>query len=70
MKKEYTIEGMMCNHCRMHAEKALNQIEGVQATVTLNPPMAIIEFADGEKPLAELQAALDPEGFTIKDKNL
>lgn len=70
MKKEYTIEGMMCNHCRMHAEKALNQIEGVQATVTLNPPMAIIEFADGEKSLAELQAALDPEGFTIKDKNL
>lgn len=70
MKKEYTIEGMMCNHCRMHAEKALNQLEGVQATVTLNPPMAVIEFADGEKTLAELQAALDAEGFTIKPKNL
>ena len=70
MKKEYTIEGMMCNHCRMHAEKALNQLEGVQATVTLDPPMAVIEFADGEKTLAELQAALDAEGFTIKSKNL
>ena len=70
MKKEYTIEGMMCNHCRMHAEKALNQLEGVQATVTLDPPMAVIEFADGEKTLAELQAALDAEGFTIKPKNL
>ena len=61
---------MMCNHCRMHAEKALNQLEGVQATVTLDPPMAVIEFADGEKTLAELQAALDAEGFTIKPKNL
>ena len=70
MKKEYTIEGMMCNHCRIHAEKALNQLEGVQATVTLDPPMAVIEFADGEKTLAELQAALDAEGFTIKPKNL
>ena len=70
MKKEYTIEGMVCNHCRMHAEKALNQLEGVQATVTLDPPMAVIEFADGEKTLAELQAALDAEGFTIKPKNL
>lgn len=27
MKKEYRIEGMMCNHCRMHVEKALNGIE-------------------------------------------
>lgn len=27
MKKEYRIEGIMCNHCRMHVEKALNGIE-------------------------------------------
>ena len=27
MKKEYKVEGMMCNHCRMHVEKALNSIE-------------------------------------------
>ncbi len=68
MKKEYTIEGMMCNHCRMHAEKALNQLDGVTATVSLEPPVAVIEFAEGEKTLAELQAALDAEGFTIKEK--
>ena len=37
MKKEFQVEGMMCNHCRMHVEKALNKVEGVQATVTLNP---------------------------------
>lgn len=38
MKKEYRIEGMMCNHCRMHVEKALNGIEGLRAVVTLDPP--------------------------------
>lgn len=65
MEKKYKIEGMMCNHCRMHAEQALNSINGVQATVTLDPPEATISFSDGEKSLEELQKALDPEGFTI-----
>ena len=31
MKKEFKVEGMMCNHCRMHVEKALNSMEGVHA---------------------------------------
>ena len=38
--KKYKVEGMMCGHCRMHVEKALNSIEGVSATVTLDPPVA------------------------------
>ena len=42
MKKEYRIEGMMCNHCRMHVEKALNGIEGLRAVVTLDPPAATV----------------------------
>lgn len=66
MEKKYKIDGMMCNHCRMHAEQALNSIDGVQASVTLDPAEAIIQFSEGEKPLEELQKALDPEGFTIK----
>lgn len=65
MEKKYKIEGMMCNHCRMHAEQALNSINGVQATVTLDPPEATIKFSDGEKSLEELQKALDAEGYTI-----
>ena len=66
MEKKYKIDGMMCNHCRMHAEQALNSIDGVQASVTLDPAEATIQFSEGEKPLEELQKALDPEGFTIK----
>ena len=68
MKKEFKVEGMMCNHCRMNVEKALNSMEGVHATVTLNPPVAIVEFSDGEKTLEELQKAVTEEAgdYTLK----
>lgn len=62
MKKEFKIEGMSCNHCRMHVEKTLNGIEGVSATVTLEPPVANIEFSGVEKSLEELQKALSEAG--------
>ena len=55
MKKTLKIEGMMCDHCRVHVEKALNGISGVEAVVTLHPPVAVIEFSDGEIDLAALQ---------------
>lgn len=42
MKHTYTITGMSCNGCRTKAEKALNEIDGVEATVTLDPPIATI----------------------------
>jgi Cu+-exporting ATPase len=42
MTHTYTITGMSCNGCRTKAEKALNEIDGVEATVTLNPPIAMI----------------------------
>ena len=67
MKKEYKVEGMMCNHCRMHVEKALNSIEGVNATVTLAPPVAVIEFSGDAKPLEDLQAVLAEEGYKISE---
>jgi Cu2+-exporting ATPase len=55
MKKRFTIDGMMCGHCRAHVEEALNSIDGVKAIVTLDPPEATIEFADKEISLNELQ---------------
>ncbi len=68
MKKEFKVEGMMCNHCRMHVEKALNSMEGIHATVTLDPPVATVEFSDGEKTLEELQKAVTEEAgdYTLK----
>ena len=52
----------------MRAEKSLNQLEGVQASVSLNPPVATIEFTQGEKTLDELQAVLTDDGYTIHEK--
>ena len=70
MKKEYQIGGMMCNHCRMHVEKALNQTKGVKsATVTLEPPVAVVEFSDGPVAIETLQKALEEAGgYTISEK--
>ena len=38
----YKITGMTCDSCRSKVEKTLNAIDGIQATVTLNPPIATI----------------------------
>lgn len=59
MKKEFKVSGMMCPHCRAHVEKALNRVEGVSATVTLDPPVAIVESEQGPVELADLQAAVN-----------
>lgn len=66
--KEYTIGGMMCQHCRAHVEELLNSIEGVRALVTMDPPIAVITFTDGEVATEILQAVLKSEGYTISPK--
>ena len=46
MKAVLKIDGMMCNHCRMHVEKALSAVEGVTAvTVDLEAKTATVEMA-------------------------
>ncbi len=56
MTHTYTITGMSCNGCRTKAEKALNELDGVEAVVTLDPPTAAIAsekrfpFSNSKKP--------------------
>ena len=66
MKKRFTIDGMMCGHCRAHVEKALNSIDGVKAIVTLDPPEATIEFTDKEFSLNELQQVIQNKAGDYK----
>lgn len=66
MKKTFKVDGMMCNHCRTHVEKALNSIDGVKAVVTLDPPSATIEFTKGELPLSELQEVVTDKAGDYK----
>ena len=61
MEKQFKVSGMMCQHCRMHVEKALNKLEGVSATVTLEPPVATVQFNGKEYTLEELQRQVTEE---------
>lgn len=64
MTHTYTITGMSCNGCRTKVEKALNEMDGVEATVTLNPPMATIS-SEKHVPIFKLQKALYTAGNYI-----
>lgn len=65
----YNITGMTCDGCRAKVEKTLNTIEGIEAKVSLNPPIATItmeKYISTEK----LQEALTAVGkYTIEMSN-
>lgn len=44
MKKVIQIEGMSCNHCKNHVEKALNSLDGVTAKVNLKKKNALVDL--------------------------
>lgn len=69
MKKTYTVSGMMCQHCRAHVERALNTLEDVTATVTLNPAQAVVTFSGEALPLTELQRVVTEEAgdYTLNE---
>ena len=64
MTHTYTITGMSCNGCRTKAEKALNELDGVEAVVTLDPPTAAIA-SEKPVPVFKLQKALYSAGNYI-----
>ena len=69
MKHTYTITGMTCNGCRSSVEKALNSIEGIEALVSLDPPIATLLMKD-HIPLAQLQETLSKAGkYTISKES-
>ncbi len=67
MTHTYSIDGMTCNGCRSTVEKTLNQIEGLSAVVTLNPPIATITMQQ-HITTDKLQTALSKAGnYIIED---
>ena len=60
--RQYQVEGMMCKHCVGRVERALNSIEGVKAEVTLEPPVATVEWEGTPLPIEELQKILIEKG--------
>ena len=62
----YNITGMTCDCCRSKVEKTLNAIDGVEAKVSLNPPIATITM-EKHIPTTQLQEALTAVGkYTIE----
>lgn len=62
MEKKVIIEGMMCMHCRAHAEKALNAIPGVTATVDLESKTATVT---GDVTDEAIKAAIAEAGYQV-----
>lgn len=62
MEKKVIIEGMMCMHCRAHAEKALNDLPGVTATVDLESKTAVVR---GEVSDDAIRAAIAEAGYQV-----
>lgn len=57
------IEGMKCSHCTGSVSKALNAIEGVTATVSLEDGAAYVEAVGVDS--AALKQAVEDAGFTV-----
>lgn len=64
MKKTLKIEGMMCQHCQSHVDKALNGIDGVTATVNLEAGTAEVE-CDACVTDEMLKAAVQEAGYEV-----
>ena len=63
---KYTITGMFCDGCRTKVEKALSAMEGIEAVVSLDPPVATISM---QKPIqtSQFQEVLAAAGkYSIK----
>jgi Cu+-exporting ATPase len=58
------IDGMKCMHCRANAEKALNEIDGVKAKVSLENKTASITLKKSV-PTEVLVKAITDAGFSV-----
>jgi len=68
MKKELLIEGMSCQHCVKRVTQALQAIDGVQATVSLEQKKAVVELAHDVSDEV-LIAAVDEAGYKVEKIN-
>lgn len=66
MKKVLKIEGMMCNHCTGRVDKALNEMDGVKATVSLEDKSAEVELSKDISD-EELVKVVTDAGYEVVD---
>ena len=66
MKKTLKIEGMMCHHCTGRVDKALNEMDGVKATVSLEDKSAEVELSKDISD-EELVKVVTDAGYEVVD---
>lgn len=66
MEKTMKIEGMMCAHCKMMVEKALNGLDGVTAQVNLEDKAAYIQ-TEGKVSEEIMKQVITDAGYTVID---
>ena len=66
MKKVLKIEGMMCGHCTGRVEKALNEMDGVTATVSLEGKSADVTLSKDISDDALIKTVADA-GYEVVD---
>ncbi|MBO5130544.1 MAG: heavy-metal-associated domain-containing protein [Oscillospiraceae bacterium] len=67
MEKTLKIEGMMCNHCVMHVQKALAAIPGVaDVTVSLEDKSAKVKHS-GDVPDIVFKATVEEAGYQLTE---
>ena len=65
MEKLVSIEGMVCNHCKMNVEKVLKEIDGVEeVNVSLEEKNAIIKL-NKEISDSEIKNAIQEAGYEV-----
>ncbi len=58
------IEGMMCQHCQAHVSKALNDLNGVSAEVSLEDKAAYVK-TEGDVDTEVLKKAVENAGYEV-----
>ena len=66
MKKVLKIDGMMCNHCTGRVEKALNDLDGVTAEVSLEGKSATVTLSKDVSDETLVQTVTDA-GYEVVD---
>ncbi len=69
MKYQLTVEGMMCDNCVAHVQKALSSVRGVlRAEVDLSDKSAVVEVRDRVK-ADSLKKAVEEAGYSVTEVN-
>ncbi len=67
---ELEVEGMTCATCNITVQKALTNLDGVkEATVTFEPPLAVVTYDPDQVSVKELTEATTNVGYPTKLKS-